>query len=187
MTGKLTVFTGCMFARKSTELQRQGERHELAGRAVVYVKPSIDGRYGDDVVATHNGEKKPAIQVETDSNEVLHMVGIPDVQEADVVCIDEVQFFPTAIITAIKFLVDTGRKVYVSGLDMDKDGVPFEVTMRLMAMADDVQKFHAVCTDCGDDAVFSYQTVQTDTRVTIGNDYTPLCRSCYRKKKQGVL
>lgn len=178
--GSLEVYTGGMFAEKSTSLIRQGKRHLMAGRKVAFIKPFIDGRYGHDAVATHDGVKHYATTVSFDefTGEVEDFTDIPRVAMSDVICIDEVQFFPKHMVTLIKKMVYTGKHVYVAGLDMDKNGIPFETVMLLMGIAEKVKKFHAVCRDCGGDAWVSVETEKKEGRVNIGNDYKPVCRSC---------
>ncbi|WP_141497610.1 thymidine kinase [Bacillus wiedmannii] len=170
----MEVYTGGMFASKSTNLQRQGKRHTLAGREVLYIKPEIDTRYGDGV-STHDGDTKDAIAVNPKEDFSSHLA----VLAADVVCIDEVQFFsPLTFISAVKTMLAAGKKVYCAGLDMDKHGVPFYTTIHLMGIADHVEKFHAVCSFCGEDAWVTVETKPQAERVTIGNDYKPACRTC---------
>ena len=89
MFGKLTVNTGSMYSGKSSELLRQGERHLLAGHKVVFIKPAIDLRYAKDEIVTHTGAKVEAIRVRGIDN----IAGMAQVVEADVILIDEVQFF----------------------------------------------------------------------------------------------
>jgi thymidine kinase len=176
--GRLELYVGGMYASKSTALHRQGKRHLLAGRKVVYIKPNIDGRYGNDVVATHDGEKNKAISVHFSKNHLEDITRFPEVLEADVVCIDEIQFFPTSITKLIDKLIYSGKTVYCSGLDLDKEAVPFETTMLLMAKAEKVTKLQAVCSDCGEDSWITVATVEMQGRVNIGNNYKPVCRKC---------
>lgn len=173
---KLIVNTGSMFSGKSRELQRQGERHKIAGHSVVFITPSMDTRYGESVVSTHIGTKVKAIPVDIN---VSILGSIP--RGTQVVCIDEVQFFGREIISDIEILLKEGVSVYVSGLDMDFRGVPFRTTMELMARADEVHKFHAVCDRCGEDAIFSARTSDSTNIVELGEKdiYKPLCRECW--------
>lgn len=172
---KLEVNTGSMFSGKSRELQRQGERHTIAGHKVAYLTPSMDDRYGEGVVSTHKGTRVPAIPV--DINESI-LNSIP--YGTQVVCVDEVQFFKGEIVEDILFLVEGGVTVYVSGLDMDFRGEPFPNTMQLMARADKVHKYQAVCEGCGEDAIHSVRTSDGTEVVELGekDKYVPLCRKC---------
>ncbi|MGX9721715.1 thymidine kinase [Bacillus pumilus] len=168
---------GGMFAEKSTALQRHGKRYMLAGNKVVFLKPSIDNRYSEDFIVTHDGKKVEAINIQI-TNE--NKVDIPlDLFEADVVCIDEVQFFPELMIDHIEQLIEKGKKVFVAGLDMDRYGKPFGIVPYLMAKADHVTKHHAVCVFCGENAWVSLEVSNdSDTQVKVGNDYKPACRQC---------
>lgn len=174
--GKLTVNVGGMFSGKSTELLRQGKRHILAGQKTVFLKPIIDDRYNNYYIVTHKGEKIPAINI-TDS------ILVEDVKKADVILLDEIQFFKESVIEEVLYLISEGKKVYASGLDMDFLGVPFRNTMLLMGVADTVNKLHAVCSKCGDDAVMSARISYSVDQIELGSGdkYLPLCRSCYMK------
>lgn len=178
----LTVNVGGMFSGKSTELQRQGKRHIIAGHRVLFIKPDMDTRYSETEVVTHEGQKVKAINIPT--HEDFRKYVKPS--EVDVVLIDEVQFFSPRILPSIWWLLDNDVKVYASGLDMDFLGDGFPTTEKLMGMADVVQKFHAVCEVCGEDAVitakrdfhedaFSSDVVELGAKET----YIPMCRSCY--------
>lgn len=180
----LTVNVGGMFSGKSTELQRQGERHVLAGHRVLFIKPDMDTRYSDSEVATHKGQKVKAMNVPTHAD----LKNYINPAEVDVVLIDEVQFFTGRIIPSIWWLLSKGIKVYASGLDMDFLSDGFPTTEKLMAMADIVQKFHAVCEECGEDAVITakrgfIENEASNDVVELGakETYIPLCRSCYMK------
>ncbi|HID0815747.1 TPA: thymidine kinase [Clostridium botulinum] len=178
MAGKLVVNTGSMFSGKSTELLRQGERHILAGKRVIYLKSATDFRYKAGQVNTHSGRSYVALKMDINKS-----ILTTDVLGADVVLIDEVQFFNGQIIKDIQALIRMNKIVYVSGLDLDSNGNPWETTMYLMSIADEVQKFKAVCCNCGADSYISAKKIDTDSETIIdigGYDkYMPLCRDCY--------
>lgn len=177
MAGKLVVNTGSMFSGKSTELLRQGERHILSGKKVVYLKSAIDNRYQAGKINTHAGYSYEAIKVSVEESILM-----PEVLEAEVILIDEIQFFKDQVIEDIKALVGMNKFVYVSGLDMDAKGKPWQTTMYLMAIADDVQKFKAICVHCGADAYISAKKIDIDSETIIDvgsyDKYMPLCRDC---------
>lgn len=177
---KLVVNVGGMFSGKSTELIRQGERHLLAGHKVVFIKPATDKRYSDTKIVTHTGANVEATVVDVNKSFLF------DVKGTDVVLIDEVQFFTKRIIPTIWCLLDKGIDVYCSGLDMDYLGDGFETVKELMAIADTVNKLHAVCKHCGEDAVHTakknfHEIGGDQERIELGSDdlYIPLCRDCY--------
>lgn len=175
----LTVNVGGMFSGKSTELQRQGERHILAGQKVVYIKPSIDTRYSEDEIVTHKGNKVKALIVEkTFSN-----IQLSELLDFDVILFDEVQFFDEIIETIVNLLLYHGKTVYCSGLDMDFNGEVFPVTAKLMGIADEVKKLHAVCERCGADGVITARRnsspIEGNIKLGAKETYIPLCRDCY--------
>jgi thymidine kinase len=178
--GKLTVNVGSMFSGKSSELLRQGQRHVLAGRSVLYIKPAADDRYSETEIVTHDGKRIPAISLPAGELMLDH-------SRADVVLIDEAQFFGDRLVGDVDLLLYIGIDVIVSGLDMDRFGVPFGVMARLMAVAEEVNKLKAVCTDCGSDAWISFGDFDDPDRVVLGSQdkYAPLCRSCYFKRIGG--
>ena len=184
MFGRLTVNCGSMYSGKSSELLRQGERHILAGHKVVFIKPVRDLRYAKDEIVTHAGVKVEAVRVRSiDRVDIL-----PQVVGADVVLIDEVQFFDNLLSMQIMELLRKGKTVYVSGLDMDFMGEPFSLTADLMARADVVNKFKAVCAGCGADATYSGKNAKASKkkRIELGAKelYIPLCRECFEKQKE---
>lgn len=178
---KLVVNAGGMFASKSTALIAQGRRHLLAGHDVVFIKPDIDNRYSENEIVTHDGQRVEAMKIDKDSGFTFHEM--LRLSTADVILIDEVQFFGSWIIKTIKDLLSKGKVVYVSGLDMDYKGEPFQVTMYLMGIAHEVIKYHAVCSDCGDDAYVTAKTSGSNNRIEIGSKdmYKPVCITCYKK------
>ncbi|WP_214796514.1 MULTISPECIES: thymidine kinase [unclassified Exiguobacterium] len=180
MKPKLVVNSGGMFSGKSTELLRQGQRHLYKKQRVVYLRPESDNRYSDSEIVTHDGRSVPAVTV---GDTFLFSESFID--EYDVFLFDEVQFYLHHTMRAIQRILDSGKVVYCSGLDMDYRGIPFENTAMLMAQADEVNKLRAVCSGCGADATFSYRNKSLGTEtVLLGSEeaYKPLCRSCYQQE-----
>jgi thymidine kinase len=178
--GELTLIVGGMFSGKSTEAQRHGKRHELAGRRVDYFKPKTDDRYEKDSISTHDGSHVKA-KVISKSSEILFSI-------ADVVVIDEVQFFDRDVVKIIDLLLMKGVHVIAAGLDLDRFGEPFGMVPDLLAKAENVTKLKAVCQSCGDDAWVSAGSFESDQIVEVGekDKYVPLCRTCYYHKG-GIL
>lgn len=184
----LTVNTGSMFSGKSTMLINQGEKHLKAGQKVLYVKPSIDTRYGEMEIVTHDGLRVPALSIGKGEALSEHIKS----HSFDVVLIDEAQFFEKRICNGVWWLLSEGTKVYVSGLDLNFLGDGFETMAELMAMADKVNKLKAVCESCGKDAVITGKRRMEETDlIDLGSKetYAPLCRSCWFKhvSKGGIL
>lgn len=186
---KLVLSVGGMFAGKSTELLRQGEKHMIAGHKVVYLKPEIDDRYSVDEIVTHDGKRVKALTIRNLELSMYSIYVAEEVKEADVILIDEIQFFKDSFIDWINGYLEAGKVVYVAGLDMDYSGEPFNITAQLMAMADDVTKYKAVCRDCGSDAYVSSRTrvlkenPSVIKRIDLGSQdkYKPVCRDCFYK------
>ena len=179
----LTVNTGSMFSGKSTMLINQGEKHVKAGQRVVYIKPSLDNRYSEDEIVTHDGLKVKALSVDVNNG----LIDVINPREVDVVLIDEVQFFNKRIANSIWWLLSEGIRVYVSGLDLNYLGDGFETTTEIMAAADKVNKLKAVCESCGEDAVitgkrnFCEDSDSQIVKLGAKETYIPLCRKCWFK------
>lgn len=193
--GELTVVCGCMFAGKSEEMIRQLRRAVIAKRTVHVFKPLIDNRSGTDRVRSHSKIEIPATAVEHAIDILLtnithlrdNLKGVSEsyngwVWEADVVGIDEAQFFGPSIIQVVDTLVDMGKRVIVAGLDLDYRGEPFGSMPILMAKADHVTRLSAVCTVCGHPAIRTQRLDSSDEHVLIGgtDKYAARCRAHFR-------
>lgn len=144
--GSIEVITGVMFSGKSEELLRRVRRSLIARRNVQVFKSHLDDRFsGMHTISSHDGRNIEARAV----NEAAQIAqGIdPDV---DVVAIDEVQFLDDAIVDICNHLADGGVRVIVSGTDMDFRGEPFGPIGPLLAIAEKIDKLHAICVVCGD-------------------------------------
>ena len=175
--GRIEVICGSMFSGKTEELIRRLKRAEFARQSVEIFKPSIDTRYAEQDVVSHEGNSIPSTPV--DSSASILLLG----SDTDVVGIDEAQFFDDGLVNVCNELADRGVRVIIAGLDMDFRGIPFGPMPGLCAIADEVSKVHAICVKCGDLAYVSHRTVANDKRVLLGEkeEYEPLCRCCYRK------
>ncbi len=146
--GWLELICGSMFCGKTEELLRRIRRAEIARKQVQLFKPQIDNRYGMERVASHSGiAREDAIVVQTAEEIVAHLR-----DDTEVVAIDEVQFFDWTIAEVCTHLADQGRRVLLAGLDQDFRGDPFGPMPLLMALAERVDKLHAICVCCGDSA-----------------------------------
>ena len=173
--GRIEVICGSMFSGKTEELIRRLKRAEFARQSVEIFKPSIDTRYAEQDVVSHEGNSIPSTPV--DSSASILLLG----SDTDVVGIDEAQFFDEGLIDVCNQLANNGIRVIVAGLDMDFRGNPFGPMPGLCAIADEVSKVHAICVKCGQLASFSHRTVKNDKQVLLGEtaEYEPLCRECY--------
>lgn len=183
--GWIEVVCGGMFSGKTEELIRRAKRAHIAGQKVVIVKPSMDNRYSDSDIVSHNESMLPGIQVDT-ADQIILLTS-----SAKVVCIDEAQFFDDRIIEVANTLANDGKRVIVAGLDMDFEGKPFEPMPQLLAIAEYVTKLHAICAESGVMANYSQRVVENDDQVLVGEKdaYEPRARHCFRPpvdKKRGT-
>lgn len=144
--GWVHVIAGCMFCGKTDEMLRLLRRFSIAGRQVVLVKPRLDTRTDEATVVSRSGAQHRAVSVER-SSEIEAAVG-----NADIVAIEEAQFFDDELPTAVEALAAAGKQVVVTGLDRDFRGIPFGTMPRLLALADQVTKLTAICMVCGEPA-----------------------------------
>jgi len=170
--GWIEVVCGCMFSGKTEELIRRLNRARYATQRVVVFKPSVDVRYADEEVVSHSSNRFPCIPVDT-ATAILAKVG-----DAQVVGIDEAQFFDMDLVEVANRLADDGRRVVVAGLDQDYLGRPFEPIPQLLAVAEYIQKTLAVCMVCGAPADRSQRLVNRDSQVLLGatETYEARCR-----------
>ncbi len=173
--GSLEVIAGSMFSGKTEELIRRVRRAMYAGLRVEIFKPSLDTRYSETRVVSHDEKSIVSTPVENASSILLLAAGV------EVVGIDEAQFFDDTLPEVCSALADSGTRVIVAGLDMDFAGKPFGPMPALMAIAEYVTKVHAICVRCGNLAHFSHRKTDDEKVVVLGEKdiYEPLCRSCY--------
>jgi thymidine kinase len=177
--GWIEVVCGSMFSGKTEELIRRLRRATIARQRVALFKPALDTRYagahGADAVVSHDATAMPSTVISA-PEQMLLLVG-----DADVVGIDEVQFFGPEVVAVAERFAREGRRVVIAGLDQDYLGRPFEPVPQLMAVAEHVTKLHAVCVRCGAPANHSQRTVTATGRVLVGEKeaYEPRCRTCF--------
>lgn len=174
--GTIEVICGCMFSGKSEELIRRLRRSQIARQRVQIFKPTIDNRYSDEEIVSHNEQKLGAIVV-ADTKEMLSRLD----DRTEVIAIDEVQFFDEDIVVVCRRLADIGRRVVVAGLDLDYRGRPFKNTVELMASAEYVTKNLAICMRCSAPAGFTQRIVDSEERILVGaaGAYEARCRRCF--------
>ena len=176
-SGSIEVICGSMFSGKTEELIRRLKRAQFANQKLAIFKPLIDTRYSADDVVSHDLHSIKSTPIKTPS-EMLSVA--PDVQ---VVGIDEAQFFDNSLVEVAQTLADRGLRVIVAGLDTDYLGKPFGPIPALLAIAEDVQKVHAICVRCGGLANHSHRLSKSRQLVVLGEKdvYEPLCRSCFNE------
>lgn len=176
--GFIEVVCGSMFSGKTEELIRRMRRAQFAKQKVEIFKPSIDNRYHDTNVVSHDANS-------IHSTPVANAAAIlPLIDGVEVVGIDEAQFFDLELINVCNMLANNGLRVIVAGLDMDYLGKPFGPMPGIMAIAEYVTKVHAICVSCGALANHSHRMAASEDLVLLGQteSYEPLCRQCYNEK-----
>ncbi|WP_274289826.1 thymidine kinase [Prevotella corporis] len=178
--GRIEVICGSMFSGKTEELIRRLKRAKFAKQRVEIFKPSIDTRYSEEDVVSHDQNAIRSTPIDSSGNILLLASNI------DVVGIDEAQFLDEGLTEVCNRLANNGVRVIIAGLDMDFKGVPFGPIPALCAIADEVTKVHAICVKCGALANISHRLVANEHRVLLGEqeEYEPLCRDCYQKTLQ---
>lgn len=178
--GSIEVVCGSMFSGKTEELIRRMKRAQFAKQKVEIFKPSIDVRYSEVEVVSHNKSTIMSTPVDVSGNILL----LAD--DVDVVGIDEAQFFDDGLPEVCSQLANRGIRVIVAGLDMDFRGEPFGPMPALMAIAEDVYKVHAICVHCGDLAYVSHRLVEGSKQILLGelSEYEPICRKCFNRFKE---
>ena len=145
-SGWVHVISGCMFCGKTDEMLRLLRRFSIAGRRVILIKPRVDTRTDALTVVSRSGAQHTALTVD-DSARIDGLA-----RDADIIAIEEGQFFDEGLPEVVERLADGGKQVIVTGLDRDFRGVPFGPMPRLMALADQVTKLTAICVVCGEPA-----------------------------------
>lgn len=176
--GCIEVICGSMFSGKTEELIRRLKRARFANQKIAIFKPAVDIRYSEDEVVSHDLHSLSSTPV--DKAEKILTLAPADIQ---VVGIDEAQFFGPEIVDVCQILANRGVRVIVAGLDTDFLGKPFGAMPALMAVAEDVQKVHAICVKCGNLANLSHRLSKSEDLVLLGEKdvYEPLCRDCYNR------
>lgn len=181
-TGWIEVICGSMFSGKTEELIRRIHRAQIARQTVQVFKPTLDQRYSQGAVASHNGQQTHAIPVSSTA-ELRQLVN----PAATVIAIDEVQFFDEDVVALCQELADQGKRVICAGLDMDFRGEPFGPLPQLLAVAEKVDKLQAICVVCGGPASRSQRLLNgqpahyNDPIVLVGASevYEARCRGCH--------
>lgn len=175
--GKLEIICGSMFSGKTEELIRRVKRARFAKQKVIVFKPSIDTRFNKEKIVSHDSNAIECVVID----KPIEMVTLA--AQYDVIGIDEIQFFDDSIIDCCNTLIQKGKRIIGAGLDMDYEGNPFGPTPKLLAIADEVSKVRAICTQCGKSANFSHRIVDGENQVLLGekNEYQPRCRNCFIK------
>ncbi len=183
MAYSFEVITGPMSCGKTEELLRRIKRCIIAQKKVKVISPEIDTRSKGDYIESRNGLWLDAINVKNAHDILSHIT-----PEDEIVAIDEIQFFDMEIVSVVRKLIEHGKRVIASGLDLDFKGEPFGAMPELLCLADKVDKLSAVCMKCGSDNATRTQRLingfpadKSSPLIMIGGDetYEARCLKCY--------
>jgi thymidine kinase len=174
-TGWIEVIAGCMFSGKTEELIRRLRRAKIAKQEVKIFKPKIDNRFSNSDIVSHSEQSLPSILID-DIKEIYKYS-----DEAEVIGIDEAQFFSYDIVDVCNKLANEGKRVIIAGLDQDYRGMPFEPMPQLLATAEYITKTLAICVVCGNPADKTQRKTTSSERVVVGASevYEARCRKCH--------
>ena len=174
--GYVEVVTGSMFSGKSEELIRRLRRAIIARQRVQVFKPALDDRYASAQVVSHSRWRLEAERVQAASDIIARLD-----PRTEVIGIDEAQFFGADLVRVCGHLADLGKRVIVAGLDMDFRGEPFGPMPQLLAVAEEVEKVHAICARCGAPASYTQRLTAAQEQVVVGaaDIYEARCRRCF--------
>ena len=177
--GWIEVICGSMFSGKTEELLRRVKRAKIAKQKIKIFKPKKDVRYDKKKVISHDQNSIKSKPV-SNPGKIIKLS-----EKFEVIGIDEAQFFDDSLVDVCNELANLGKRVIVSGLDMDYKGKPFGPMPNLLAIAEYVTKVHAVCSKSGKMASYTHRIVESDDLILLGDTkkYQALSRKEFIKSK----
>jgi thymidine kinase len=190
--GYLEIILGPMFSGKTTQIIQKYNTYTYIGKSVVVINYAEDKRYHDTMLSTHDRKMIPCILADDDNSEhsIYDMWKNPlnnnyeSLHNADVILINEGQFFSNLQEIVIDMIDNKNKIVYICGLDGDFNRGRFGDLLTLIPYCDKVTKLNSLCAKCrnGKKGIFSCRITKETSQIVIGSDnYKPLCRSCYKK------
>jgi thymidine kinase len=180
--GSLQLFVGPMYAGKTSKLIETYEECIDSDNRVIVLTHSDEIRYSIDKLSTHDQKKIECFKYDTISSFINEKADA--IKECKVILIDEGQFFKD-LLEILPLINQLHKHVYVFGLDGDFKRNKFGQILDLIPHCDRIEKLHAKCNVCSNQAIFSHRTNDSSEQVLIGNEsvYQPLCRECYNSKQ----
>jgi thymidine kinase len=197
-SGYLEIILGGMYAGKTSRLVEIYKQCKFCNISVAVINHSIDNRYDEELLSTHDQIKIPCIKTEklfdiwTENipleDDIQFIPRIKDkfkVATSDVILINEGQFFPD-LFEFVNRLLKEDKKIYVCGLDGDFERKKFGTILDLIPLCDKVHKLSSLCSQCknGTPGIFSMRLTNEKEQTVVGSEnYIPVCRKCYETKK----
>ena len=159
---------------------RRLRRAEIAKQKVVIFKPKTDNRFNNDHIVSHDQNKLSSLQVKSSKEILKHSC------DAEVVGIDEAQFFDKSLVSIVKELARSGKRVIIAGLDKDFMGNAFGPMAELLIEAEYITKTLSICVRCGNPANYSYRISKDTRQIVVGekDTYEARCRKCFEGEKE---
>jgi thymidine kinase len=193
-TGYLELIIGPMFSSKTSSLLEIYKQCKFCNIPVSIINHSIDKRYHDTMLSSHDKIMAPCFQTDklnnlwsnsenrNESDQNAHQM----LRNSDVVLINEGQFFPD-LYEVVLDMLDNNKKVYICGLDGDFERKKFGTIIDLIPLCDKVNKLTSLCSLCKDGTrgIFSMRLTNETEQTIVGSDnYIPVCRKCYTNKNK---
>ena len=176
MRGNLETIVGAMFAGKTSELLKRILWAKHQNKKIIVIKPSIDNRYSNEKIITHNDLSHDCFPMVNWSNALEKFEFTRE--KVDVVFLDEIQFMDTLdTLSNVEKILNNGIDVVCAGLDQDSRGKPWETSSMLLGLSDKILKIYGFCNVCGIEATKTYRKQEGGERTQVGaaNIYEPRC------------
>ena len=176
MRGNLETIVGAMFAGKTSELLKRILWAKHQNKKIIVIKPSIDDRYSNEKIITHNDLSHECYAMNNWTNTLKKFKF--DKKQVDMVFLDEIQFMDTHdTLSNVEVILNNGIDVVCAGLDQDSRGKPWETSSMLLGLSDKIVKIYGFCNVCGLEATKTYRKTEGGERTQVGaaNIYEPRC------------
>ena len=189
----LELIIGPMFSSKTSKILEIYKQCKFCNIPVIIINHSIDTRYHESMVSTHDKIMAPCIQT-TKLNSIWNYSILDNhfneksnnhliLRSADVILINEGQFFKD-LYSVVEDMLKCNKRVYICGLDSDFERKKFGQILDLIPLCDKVTKLTSLCSQCkdGTPGIFSMRLTPEKQQTLVGSDnYIPVCRKCYEK------
>ena len=171
----LSIIMGNMFSGKTSELIRRLKRLKVIGKNIIVVNSAKDIRSPEEVLKTHDNVQFNCHKV----FDLFELMNRDEFDMADIVAIDEAQFFPN-LKKFVECCLHVGKSVILAGLDADSFQHKFGELIDCIPLACDVTKLSALCMRCNDGTLgpFTKRIVEDQRLELIGGSdmYVAVCR-----------